>query len=259
MPPPSRAPLPKAAQPKHGRNFDPWNAVSLGHQRAETKGPQGWRENRTWKLHSQLAAGNTGGTRLSDAVGHGSEDFDEERNMLVPKEVKTRAAKSVMDMLQRPGTMKPRNDRSMSPGGKRHEEEQHSSSSSSKIFSGLVIYVNGSTHPLISDHKLKHILVEHGARMSIHLGRRQVTHVILGRPSGPNSVGVGAGGGLAGGKLEKEVRRVGGRGIKFVGVEWVLESLKAGRRLPEARFATLKVASKGQASVLGAFAKKPAS
>lgn len=86
-----------------------------------------------------------------------------------------------------------------------------------KIFDNLVIYVNGSTHPIISDHKLKHLLAENGARMSFHLGRRQVTHVILGRPA---AVGHGAGGGLAGGKLEKEIRRVGGCGIKYVGVEW---------------------------------------
>lgn len=38
----------------------------------------------------------------------------------------------------------------------------------------------------------------------------------------------------------------------------VLESVKAGRRLPEARFTNLKVASKGQPSVYGAFSK-PAS
>lgn len=36
----------------------------------------------------------------------------------------------------------------------------------------------------------------------------------------------------------------------------VLESLKAGKRLPEARFANLKVAARGQQSVLGAFSKK---
>jgi hypothetical protein len=86
-----------------------------------------------------------------------------------------------------------------------------------KIFDNLTIYVNGSTHPTISDHKLKHLLAENGACMSFHLGRRQVTHVILGRPS---AIGHGAGGGLAGGKLEKEIRKVGGCGIKYVGVEW---------------------------------------
>lgn len=250
MPPPSKPALPKAAEPKYGRNFDPWNSVALGHQRAETKGPQGWRENRTWKLQSQLAAGNTGGARLSDAVGAGSEDFDAERQILIPKEVRARAANSVMDMLRKPGTMRQSmsrsGSRSLSPEKRtgdegsgagqgqmtpeerlmvsREQEDKEREAAKaeaqdggSKIFDGLVIYVNGSTHPLISDHKLKHILVENGARMSIHLGRRQVTHVILGRPSGPNG---GAGGGLAGGKLEKEIRRVGGCSVKYVGVEW---------------------------------------
>lgn len=35
----------------------------------------------------------------------------------------------------------------------------------------------------------------------------------------------------------------------------VLESFKAGRRLPEARFTNLKIASKAQPSVYGAFSK----
>lgn len=256
MPPPPKPPLPKAAEPKYGRNFDPWNSVALGHQRAETKGPQGWRDNRTWKLQNQLAGGHSGGDRLSDRVGAGSEDYDEQRQILIPKEVRARAANSVMDMLRKPGTMSSSSSSSRpaskSPEKQPSKEEQQEagegdritmtgeiptassqqregkddeasakaegqSSSGSKIFDGLVIYVNGSTHPLISDHKLKHLLAQNGARMSIHLGRRQVTHVILGKPSGPNG---GAGGGLAGGKLEKEIRRVGGCGVKYVGVEW---------------------------------------
>ncbi|ROV96801.1 hypothetical protein VMCG_07900 [Cytospora schulzeri] len=286
MPAPPKPPVLKAAEPKHGRSFDPWNSVALGHQRAETKGPQGWRENRTWKLQNQLAGGNSGGDRLSDAVGAGSEDYDEENGVLIPKEVRTRAANSVMDMLRKPGTMSRGSSRpgSRSPEKKKGgdspdkdvedttmtaEEEPTTSreqkdegreaakagkaEGASKIFDGLVIYINGSTHPLISDHKLKHVLVENGAHMSIHLGRRQVTHVILGKPSGPNG---GAGGGLAGGKLEKEIRRTGGCGVKYVGVEWVLESIKAGRRLPETRFANLKVASKAQPSVYGAFSRR---
>lgn len=254
MSPPFKSTLPKAAQPKHGRNFDPWNSVALGHQRAETRGPGGWRENRTYKLHSQLSAGNTGGQRLSDAVGAGSEDHDEERKALLPKEVRAHAANSVMDMLRKPGTMSSLSsssssslpskgravsaaavDRGVKKSGPQQLPEDKTSldsqgeqgdvksaanqdgSNGSGIFDGLVIYVNGSTHPLVSDHKLKHLLVENGARMSIHLGRRQVSHVILGKPSGPNG---GAGGGLAGGKLEKEIRRIGGCGVKYVGVEW---------------------------------------
>lgn len=268
-PPPKHPDLPKAAQPRYGRNFDPWNSVALGHQRAETKGPGGWRENRTWKLHSQLGAGNSGGQRLSDAVGAGSEDYDEEHKVLVPKAVRARAANSVMDMLRKPGTMETSlkeqqqqeetvtsSSAVTQDGTRKQEEEAQGNPSGSKIFDGLVIYINGSTHPLISDHKLKHLLVENGARLSIHLGRRQVTHVILGQPSsGPTKRG-GAGGGLAGGKLDREIRRVGGCAVKYVGVAWVLESLKVGRRLPEARFGNLKVASKGQPSVYGVFSSK---
>ena len=88
-----------------------------------------------------------------------------------------------------------------------------------QIFQNLTIYINGSTAPLVSDHKLKYLLAEHGARISIGLGRRSVTHVILGTPNG-NSGSKGAGGGLAGGKIQKEIRRVGGCGVKYVGVEW---------------------------------------
>jgi hypothetical protein len=210
-------------------------------------------------MNSQFRAGNSGGQRISDTVGAGSEDFDDRLGMFVPKEVRARAMSSVADMLRTPGTMRPvpRPSSSSSstlsrpgvlPGrglgeglGKEEdnenddrtseaqltlvrkaedearEEEKAKRAQERKIFDGLVIYVNGSTHPLVSDHRLKHLLSEHGARMSLHLGRRQVTHVILGKPSGPNR---GAGGGLAGGKLEREIRRVGGCGIKFVGVEW---------------------------------------
>ena len=70
-------------------------------------------------------------------------------------------------------------------------KEQEKLNKQKGVFDGLVIYINGSTHPLVSDHKLKHLLVENGAKISIHLGRRQVTHVILGKPTG---AGVGAGG-----------------------------------------------------------------
>lgn len=87
-----------------------------------------------------------------------------------------------------------------------------------RVFDGLAIYINGSTYPLIGDHKLKHLLAENGAKLSLHLGRRQVTHVILGKPTGTQ--GAGAGGGLAGGKIEKEIRRSEGCGVKYVGVEW---------------------------------------
>lgn len=87
---------------------------------------------------------------------------------------------------------------------------------SKKILAGTTIYLNGSTMPLISDHKLKHLLVSHGAKLSLVFAR-SVTHVIIGKPNtGANK---GAGAGLAAGKLQKEIEKC-GRGVKVVGVEW---------------------------------------
>ncbi|KAJ9209242.1 hypothetical protein DTO166G4_9161 [Paecilomyces variotii] len=124
------------------------------------------------------------------------------------------------------------------------------------IFTGTTIYINGSTFPLISDHKLKHLLASNGAKIAITLARQTVTHVILGKPNGNGS---GAGGGLAAGKLQKELQRSGsaaGRNVKFVGVEWVLESIKASKRLPECGFSNMNMCPKGQQSVLNMFKKK---
>lgn len=246
MPPPSKSKLPPPAEPQLSRNFDPWNSVSTGHQRAETRGPQGWRQSRNLKMNRQFRAGSSGGQRISDTVGVGSEDYDDRLGLFVPKEVRARAMNSVADMLRNPGTMRARARSALQPSlapergdegednngltaeeklslarkaedDAREAEKATQKAQGRKIFDGLVIYINGSTHPLVSDHKLKHLLSENGASMSLHLGRRQVTHVILGKPSGPNG---GAGGGLAGGKLQKEIRCVGGCGVKYVGVEW---------------------------------------
>ena len=243
MPPLEKPKIPSAAEPVHGRPFDPWNSVGTGHQRAESRGPQGWRNSRNTKLHSQFTSGHTGGKRISDTVGRGSDDFDAATETLIPREMRTRAVNTVADMLRRPGTMQrtlssvssepcgsaspEKRPWSAAEGGTPEAQDQPAEEKAlvaagaqdkeRQMFDGLVVYVNGSTHPHISDHRLKHLLTENGARMSVHLGRRQVTHVIVGRPTGASG---GAGGGLAGGKLEKEIKRVGGCGVKFVGVEW---------------------------------------
>ncbi|KAL2873539.1 hypothetical protein SGCOL_011314 [Colletotrichum sp. CLE4] len=301
MPSPEKTPIPPAAKPRFSNKFDPYNSSATGHQRPDNTPGTGWRTSRALKLSEQFAGGHSGGARMSDTYGAGSEDFDEELKMVVPKNVKARAKMSVADMLARPGLMRSGSSVSetgsatsgtsaaASGGGNvkseeevmeaRRREDKDAEAKSAAVrglFEGVTVYINGSTHPIISDHRLKHVLVENGARMSIHLGRRQVTHVIVGRPAG---VGAGAGGGLAGGKLEKEIRRIGGSAVKYVGVEWlvlspvplsrvlyeladdniprrVIESLKAGSRLPEARFAPLKVAREGQRSVYGMYGKQ---
>ena len=48
------------------------------------------------KLSHQFKSGGTGGKRISDQVGAGSEDWDENAKALVPKTVKARAKVSML-------------------------------------------------------------------------------------------------------------------------------------------------------------------
>ncbi|KAJ5660229.1 hypothetical protein N7507_006680 [Penicillium longicatenatum] len=126
----------------------------------------------------------------------------------------------------------------------------------SNIFVGTTVFINGSTLPLISDHRLKRLLVDHGAQISIHMARKTVSHVIIGQPNATsNETTFGAGGGLSARKLQQEIARGGWKGVRVVGVEWVLESINAGKRLAESRFAVLNVAPKGQQSIAGIFGR----
>lgn len=120
-----------------------------------------------------------------------------------------------------------------------------------QIFASLAFYINGSTAPY-SDHKIKHLLSTHGGSLSIHLGRRTVTHVIIGKS---NNTGGGCGGGLAGSKIQKEVARTGGKAVKFVTADWVVESVEAGKRLPESRYEGVRIAPSGMKGIQGMFEK----
>ncbi|RAH51820.1 hypothetical protein BO85DRAFT_215243 [Aspergillus piperis CBS 112811] len=122
--------------------------------------------------------------------------------------------------------------------------EINASTSTSTIFSSLSIHINGQTTPTVSDHKLKHLLISHGANLSLHM-HRGVTHVILGEPNTPPSSSsinsgikvAGAGGGLAAEKLQKEIQRGGWKGVKLVRVQWAMDSIAVGKRLSEAKYA----------------------
>ncbi|KAH7091077.1 hypothetical protein FB567DRAFT_545847 [Paraphoma chrysanthemicola] len=264
--------------------FDPWNSSSTGHQRAENRlsGSTSWRASRNLKLSEQYKGGlRGGGKRVADTVGAGSENFGKDGR----KEnggwergapgLRIGGQQSLVDIW---GASKPGNKTIQAKdSGKvtasaddiaalqttveelEHDNGMDSAQSESdmasskpldkQIFSGLCFYINGSTAPLISDHKLKHMLAAHGARQSIALGRRSVTHVLLGTATSHG----GAGGGLAASKIQKEIARTGGKSVKFITAEWILESVKADRRLPESRFSPLKFAPKGQNSVFGPF------
>ncbi|CAK4031739.1 Hypothetical predicted protein [Lecanosticta acicola] len=122
-----------------------------------------------------------------------------------------------------------------------------------QIFSSLNFYINGSTAPH-SDHRIKHLLSTHGGNISIALGRRTVTHVIIGRPN--NTGDRGCGGGLAGSKIQKEVARTGGKAVRFVTADWVVESVEAGKRLPESRYQGVNIAPNGVKGIGSMFKPK---
>ncbi|KAM0666006.1 hypothetical protein ACQRIU_005350 [Beauveria bassiana] len=255
-------PLPKPPPSSHPRPFDPWNSSSTGHQRREASRREtdgvsetSWRASRALKINQQLKTQS----HVPPPPPPASQDGEPTQ----------RQPKSVMEMLARPGSMKETMssltvvaEEASSEKVKKDEVARRNGESAgqSRIFAGLVVHVNGSTAPLVSDYKLKTLLAAHGARVALHLARRHVTHVVLGRPAGSISGGgssAGCGGGLAGTKMDREIRRRGGNGIKYVGVEWVLESIRVGRRLPEAPFVNLDIAPHRQSSVYS-LSKKPA-
>ncbi len=261
----SQANIPRTALPAARTFFDPWNSSSTGHQRAENRlsGSTGWRDSRNLKLTEQYKGGLSGGKRIADTIGAGSEDFGKDGRKANggwepgAKGLRTGGQKSLMETWSASKTGKklpseketeltsvaveqnslqaieetdsaresetsskfaleedvqPNNiaDTNSPPGGR------SSNPTEKQIFTGLCFYINGSTAPLVSDHKLRHLLAAHGAKHSISLGRRSVTHVVL---STANTNG-GVGGGLAASKIQKEVTRTGGKAVKFITAEW---------------------------------------
>ncbi|KAJ8115629.1 hypothetical protein OPT61_g2767 [Boeremia exigua] len=228
--------------------FDPWNSSSTGHQRAENRlsGSTSWRTSRSLKLGQQYKGGLTGGgNRVADTVGAGSEDFgkdgrkengDWERGA---RGLRTDGQRSLAEVW------------SISKAGKTSlpEKEVLREEHASESLQGTTTDVYDISLESTLAPQVKQIFQAHGAQHAIALGRRTVTHVILGTV-GANG---GCGGGLAATKLQKEVVRTGGKAVRYITVNWVLDSIQAGRRLPESRFAPLKLAPKSQGGVFGMF------
>ena len=293
--PPHRPSVPPPPEPTK-IFFDPFNSSSTGHQRAESRlaGSTSWRDSRSHKLSHQFRdnSGRGGEQHLSDLVGAGSKDFGKDgrkengdwepgasglrergwqdiRGMMAGTRKRSseglgdddvaaerKRLKSRSSALPNPAEENPHHVQSLE-----HREENAEQDSAGtaveqndervpQIFRGLNIYLNGSTAPLISDHKVKQLFARHGGGASIMLGRRTVTHVIIGEKCG---------GGLASTKIEKEVSTVGGKGIKFVTAQWILDSAEKGVRQPEARYTpknlNSRIGGSGQGSVRGMFTR----
>lgn len=278
--PPHHPKVPKAPEPTRVF-FDPFNSSSTGHQRAENRlsGSTSWRDSRSYKLAHQFSdtSGGGGKVHLSDLVGAGSENFGKDGRKengsweLDAPGLREKGWQDIRQLMGNPRKrrsestdvqedMKKRKLSKSGSGPERLEADLDQSASANEaqseappqIFRGLTMYINGSTMPLVSDHRLKQLFVQHGGNSSLALGRKTVTHVILGEQ--------GRGGGLASGKIQKENGTVRGKGIKYVSAKWVLDSIERGIRQPEIRYVVADVKHKlggsGQRSVARVFGKQ---
>ncbi|PYH63499.1 uncharacterized protein BO88DRAFT_399107 [Aspergillus vadensis CBS 113365] len=277
MPPPSKPPL----LPTNHLTFDTWNSSSTGHQVADpgsSRGITSWRETRREKLTRQFGVGR-GDCTYDSSEGESKGEWvvtqipaelqkqQQQRDIRsmfgVSKPKPIPPSQSTISMIdatslndyeskkrirvdQDDNGIKIPHTESKSKSEPRKQNNTSTSTSTSTIFSSLTIHINGQTTPTVSDHKLKHLLISHGANLSLHM-HRGVTHVILGEPNTPSSLSsssiksgikvAGAGGGLAAGKLQKEIQRGGWKGVKLVRVQWAMDSIAAGKRLSEAKYA----------------------
>ena len=143
------------------------------------------------------------------------------------------------------------------PSGQQKKETGTSQpgTKAAQIFHNLTLYLNGSTAPLVSDHKLKQIFAQHGGNTSITPRRCTVTHVVLGDDHA-------GGGGLASSKIQKEVALVRGlgKGVRYVTAQWILDSVEKGVRQPESRYVPKgiegRLGGSGQASMRAMFLAK---
>ncbi|KAL9109001.1 MAG: hypothetical protein Q9227_006241 [Pyrenula ochraceoflavens] len=219
--------------------FDPWNSSSTGHQRAENRlaGSTSWRQSRNYKLSHQFRdPSREGGTgHKADLVGAGSENFGRDGRQkngswesgapglrepgVTDIKSSFASAKRKWDGIRSADERAKRvlpnnqaldaNQKSKITGSDGDTQTQPAQKKPTRLFAGVTIYLNGTTTPLVSDHRLKQLLAQHGGNVSIALGRRTVSHVILGER-----------GGLSSSKIQKEIIRKGGKGVKYVSARW---------------------------------------
>lgn len=244
-------PLPGKAPEPTKKWFDPWNSASTGHQTAQNilSGSTSWRESRSYKLSHQFgdSSGEGGRYHRADLVGAGSENFGKDgrkangswgkgavglrergcqdiRESLgaVKKRVNSGSGAELQakkrprvsaEPLEEEGVAARRQKTGRTPDVildlRDTTNPQDRQTSSPEVLAGTSIYINGSTAPLVGDHKLKQLIARHGGNVAIALGRKTVTHVILSES-----------GGLAAGKLQKEIEKIRGKNIKFVTADW---------------------------------------
>ncbi|KAI5282874.1 hypothetical protein KEM54_002517 [Ascosphaera aggregata] len=253
----SRASIRRILCTRSDRPFDTWNSATTGHQRSErgSSTASSWMRTRSYKLMQQFATGFSDEEAGLEKSAFSSSERSERLlptdirsfytiEKTTKSEVKPPKARAMEfppeEMISSSsvgkGVFTPEgldyasrldegvtDEKRGAPVVSAPQNQQTTCSgplaipSRRRMFSRVTVYINGSTAPKISDHKLRRLLVSHGASLALSLSRRKVTHVIIGHP---NDVGRGAGGGLSSTKIDKEIRRTSSAGIKYVVPEW---------------------------------------
>ncbi|KAI9098345.1 BRCT domain-containing protein [Phlyctochytrium arcticum] len=94
----------------------------------------------------------------------------------------------------------------------------------SNLFHGAVFYLNGYLGSAVSDLHLRDLVYIHGGSIALGLALRTVTHMVCTS--------------LAGGKKQKLLTRR-KNGLKIVSPEWILDSVKNKRRMPEVNYTVI--------------------
>ncbi|RCI09262.1 hypothetical protein L249_1577 [Ophiocordyceps polyrhachis-furcata BCC 54312] len=236
--------------------FDRWNSSSTGHQQAPEDGK---RRRRSTKATNRLAA----------QFRHASSSFSSPActSFSSPPSTSTSTTTTTTNNDDDDDDDDDDNKKKTKTMGNNNNNNNNNS-----LFAGVVVYIDGCTAPLVSDHRLRCLLVSHGATLATRLARRVVTHVVLsvGRRDATTSTSpantIMPRNALAASKVEAELRRRRVAGVRYVDVRWfvffsyslfcllhhtkhhdalygVLESIEAGKRLPETRFPALLVST----------------
>ncbi|OWZ24682.1 DNA binding protein [Phytophthora megakarya] len=110
--------------------------------------------------------------------------------------------------------------------GKHDKEKVKEFPVQSNIFKGCRIVFNGRTGK-VSSYYLAKLVQEHGGNVASAMTATRVTHMV--------------GSNLSGSKADKVLKRSGK--VKFVSPEWILQSVKRKKRLPEFEFLVYKDSS----------------
>ncbi|KAK6351362.1 hypothetical protein TWF718_004524 [Orbilia javanica] len=246
-----------ASTSRPDKPLDIYVTSSTGHQIREDggSGVTGWRDDRNQKLKAQFS--RTGATA---AVG-----------------TKQKAGGMVSGTNSH-GGLKPARNVTERPNGTTQAQAPSASTDEppkpKQIFKNCTIYINGNTTVSgVSDVELKRLLTSHGAVVSYHVARRQVTHIILtdtsaapssippdsqlstsAKPSSTAQASKAASppgcASLSSRKIELEMKGRIKSKIHYVTVEWALASMKQERRLAETKFPVVPLREARQGTLM---------